>query len=98
MATTLSRWSHAHGRLTGEHHVPHAPSAYCGFPGRCADARLPAHLRLAGPELVTERAGFRLVLEQRNGHLNDHAQTSRHASIITAAGSEPGPSGIGPAR
>jgi hypothetical protein len=44
---------------------------------------------------VTERAAFRLVLEQRNGHLNDHVLTSRDASI-TAAGSEPGPGGVSP--
>ena len=62
----------------------------------CADARRPAHLRLAGPQLVTERAALRLVLEQRNGHLNDHARTSGYASMITAAGSEPGPGGVGP--
>ena len=65
-------------------------------PGRPADARLPAHLRLTGPDLVTERAAFRLVLEQRNGHLNDHARASRYASMITAAGSEAGPGGVGP--
>jgi len=82
--------------IAGDHRVPHAPSACRGFPGRCADARLPAHLRPAGPELVTERAGFRRVLEQRNGHLNDHARASRYASMITAAGSEPGPGGVGP--
>ena len=80
----------------GDHRVPHAPSACRGFPGRPADARLPAHLRLTGPEMVSERAAFRLVLEQRNGHLNDHARTSRYASMITAAGSEPGPGGVGP--
>ena len=62
----------------------------------CADARRPAHLRPARPQLVTERAALRLVLEQRNGHLNDHARTSRYASMITAAGSEPGPGGVGP--
>jgi len=45
---------------------------------------------------VTERAAFRLVLEQRNGHLNDHALTRCYASTITAAGSEPGPGGVGP--
>ena len=45
---------------------------------------------------MTERAALRLVLEQRNGHLNDHARTGRQASMITAAGSEPGPGGIGP--
>jgi hypothetical protein len=39
-----------------------------GFPGRLADARCPAHLRLAGPQLMTERAAFRLVLEQRSGN------------------------------
>ena len=50
-----------------------------------ADARRPAHLRLAGPQLMTERAALRLVLEQGNGHLNDHARTSRHASMMTAA-------------
>jgi hypothetical protein len=45
---------------------------------------------------VTERAALCLVLEQRNGHLNDHALTSRYESMITAAGSEPGPGGVGP--
>jgi TIR domain len=47
-------------------------------------------------QLVTERTAFRLVLEQRNGHLNDHARTGRDASMITAARSEPGPGGVGP--
>ena len=65
--------------------VSHAAAAPGGFPGRLADARRPAHLRLAGPQLVTERAAHWLVLEQGNGHLNDHARTSRYASIITAA-------------
>jgi hypothetical protein len=45
---------------------------------------------------VTERAAFWLVLEQINGHLNDHARTGRYVSMITVAGSEPGPGGIGP--
>ena len=80
----------------GDHRVPHAPPACRGFPGRPADARLPAHLRLARPQLVTERAAFRLVLEQRNGHLDDHARTSRSTSMITAGRSEPGPGGVGP--
>jgi hypothetical protein len=42
----------------GDHGVPHAPPACRGFPGRCADARLPAHLRFAWPERVTERAAL----------------------------------------
>ena len=81
---------------TGDHCVPHASAARRGFPGRCADAWLPAHLRLAGPQLVTERAVFRPVLEQRNGHLNDHAGTSCYASMITVTGSEAGPGGVDP--
>lgn len=44
----------------GDHRMTHAPAACRGFPGRPADARLPAHLRLTRPELVTERAAFRL--------------------------------------
>jgi hypothetical protein len=62
--------------------VSHAAAAAGSLPGRLAEARRPAHLRLAGPQLVTERTGFKLVLEQRNGHLNDHALTSCHASTI----------------
>jgi hypothetical protein len=42
----------------------------------------------------TERAAFRLVLEQRNENLNDRALTSRDASMIITAGSEHGPGGI----
>jgi hypothetical protein len=45
---------------------------------------------------MPERAASRLVLEQRNGHLTDHAVTSRDASIIIVAGSEPSPGGVGP--
>jgi hypothetical protein len=45
---------------------------------------------------MTERAALWLVLEQRNGHLNDHALTSHYESMITVAGSEPGPGGVGP--
>jgi hypothetical protein len=45
---------------------------------------------------MAERAALGLVLEQRNGHLNDHARTGRNASLITATGSEPGPGGVGP--
>jgi len=76
--------------------VSHAAAAPGSLPGRLAEARRPAHLRLAGPQLVTERTGFRLVLEQRSGHLNDHAGTSRHESMITVTCTddrcrEPGP-------
>jgi len=71
--------------VAGDPDVSHAAAAPGRFPGRFADARRPAHLRLAGPQLVTERAALRLALEQRNGHLNDHAVTSGCASMITAA-------------
>jgi HD domain len=76
--------------------VFHAAAAPGRFPGRLADARRPARLRLTWPQLVPERAASRLVLEQRNGHLTDHAVTSRDASIIIVAGSEPSPGGVGP--
>jgi hypothetical protein len=49
--------------------VSHAAVARGRLPGRLAQARRPAHLRLAGPQPVTERARFRLVFEQGNGHL-----------------------------
>lgn len=68
--------------VTCDPDVSHAAAASGSLPGRLAEARHPAHLRLAGPQLVTERTGLRLVLEQRNGHLNDHARTSGHASMI----------------
>ena len=71
--------------VAGDPDVSHAAAAVGGFLGRLADAWRPAHLRLAGPQLMTERAAPRLVLEQRNGHLNDHAATSGYASMITAA-------------
>jgi len=54
--------------VAGDHHMPHAAAAFCGFPGGCADARFPAHPRLAWPQLMTERAALRFVLEQRSGH------------------------------
>ena len=76
--------------------VSRAAAAPGRFPGHFADARLPADLRLARPQLVTERAAFWLVLEQRNGHLKDHGLASGYASIITVAGSEPSPGGLGP--
>jgi len=82
--------------VVGDPDVAHAAAAPSRFPGRLADARRPAHLRPTRPQLVTERTALRLVLEQRNGHLNDHARAGRNASMITAAGSEPGPGGVGP--
>ena len=68
--------------VAGDPDVSHAAAAPGRLPGRLAEARCPARLRLAGPQLVTERAGFRLVLEQRSGHRNDHARTSCHESMI----------------
>ena len=82
--------------VAGDPDVSHAAATPGRFPGQLADARRPAHLRPARPQLVTERAVFRLVIEQRDGHLNDHAWTGRSASTITAAGSEPGPGGVDP--
>ena len=64
--------------------VSHAAAAPGSLAGRLAQARLPAHLRLTGPQLVTERAALWLVLEQRNGHLDDHAPTSRYESMVRA--------------
>jgi hypothetical protein len=69
--------------VTSDQDVTHATAAAGSFAGRFTQARLPAHLRLAGPQLVTERAALRLVLEHRDGHLNDHALTSSYASMIT---------------
>jgi hypothetical protein len=63
--------------VAGDPDVSHAAAASGRFPGRLADTRRPAHLRRTWPQLVTERALLRLVLEQRNKHLNDHARTSR---------------------
>ena len=62
--------------------VSHAAAARGGFPGWLAEARCPAHLCLAGPQQVTERTGFRLILEQRNGYLNDHGPAGGHESMI----------------
>jgi hypothetical protein len=72
--------------VAGDHQVPHAPAAAGGFAGRGADARLPAHPRLTWPQPVAERTVFRLILEQRYGHLNDHALARRYASTITLPG------------
>ena len=63
--------------------VTHAAAAAGSFAGRFTRARFPAHLRLARPQLVTERAVLRLILEHRDEHLNDHALTSSDASTIT---------------
>jgi hypothetical protein len=70
--------------VTGDQDVTHATAAPGSFAGRFTQARFPAHLRLAGPQLVTEWAAFRLILEHRDGHLNDHALTSSYASMTTA--------------
>jgi hypothetical protein len=62
--------------------VSHAAATPGRLPGRLAEARRPAHLRLAGPQPVTERTGLRFVLEQRSGHPNDHALTGCRESMI----------------
>ena len=49
-----------------------APAAPDCFQGRLAEARRPVRLRLAGPQIVAERAGFRPFFERRSEHLNDH--------------------------
>ena len=82
--------------VAGDPDVSNAAATPGRLPGRLADARRPAHLRLAGPQLMSERAALGLVLEQRNGHLNDHARTSHNASMITVTGSKPGPGGVSP--
>jgi hypothetical protein len=40
--------------VAGDSDVSHSAAAPGGFPGRLADARLPAQLRLAGPQLMTD--------------------------------------------
>jgi len=69
--------------VAGDADVSHAAAPRGGFPGWFAHARRPAHLRLAGPQLMTEWAGFRLVLEQGSRHLHDHVRTSFYESMIT---------------
>lgn len=49
-------------------HVSHSPAALGRLPSRLTDAGRPAHLTLARPEPMTERAAFWLVLEQGSGH------------------------------
>jgi len=78
--------------------VSHTAAAPGRFPGRLADARRPAYLRLAWPQMMTKWAALWLVLEQRNAHLDDHAVNSSYESIISAAGSGPGPGGGRPGR
>ena len=41
-----------------------------------ADAGFPPYLRYAGPQLVTERAALRLVIEHGYGHEDYHVRTS----------------------
>ena len=72
--------------IAGDHRVSHAAAVPGSLPGRHADAWLPAHLRLARPQIMTEWAVFRLVLEQRSGHLDDHARTSRSESMMMCSG------------
>ena len=48
--------------------VPNAPAMLSCFPCRPADAGFPPDLWHAGPQLVTERAVLRLVIEQRYRH------------------------------
>jgi hypothetical protein len=48
--------------------MAHAPAAPGSLLCRLTYARLPAHLRLSGPQLMAERAVFWLALEQQDGH------------------------------
>jgi len=75
--------------------VSHAAAAPGRFPGWLAEARCPAHLRLAWPQRVTEQAVLWLVLEQRNGHLDEHALTSRYESMVCAIGRAHHPPAVG---
>lgn len=84
--------------VAGDPDVSHAAVAPGRFPGRFADARRPAHLRLAGPQVMTERAALRLIFEQRYGCLNDHGLIGRYESMITVAGSERCPGDVSQAR
>ena len=72
--------------VAGDQDVAHAAAAAGGFASGLAQARFPAHLRPAGPQLMTEWAVFGLVLEHRDGHLNDHALTSSYASMVIVNG------------
>ena len=54
--------------VAGDSHVSHAPAAPGSLACRRAYTRHPAHLALARPQLMAERAALRLVLEHGNGH------------------------------
>jgi hypothetical protein len=91
LVPAVMRWLEEHrlpelvlAAVAGDQDVSHAAPAAGSFAGRFTQARFPAHLRLTGPQLVTERAAFGLVLEHRGGHLNDHALTSSYTSTITS--------------
>ena len=60
--------------------MTHTAAAFGSLQGCRADAGLPAHLGLAGPQLMTERAILRLVFENRYWHENDHAQAGAFQS------------------
>ena len=90
LVPAVVRWLEEHrlpelvvAAVAGDQDVPHAAAAAGSFAGRFTRALFPAHLRLAGSQFVTERTVLRLVLEHRDGHLNDHALTSSDASMIT---------------
>ena len=61
--------------------MPHAAAPLSRFLRRRADAGLPPDLRHAGPQLVTERAALRLVIEHGYGHEDDHARTWRSSVV-----------------
>ena len=67
--------------VTRHPEVPHAPTALGSFTGCRADAGFPPYLRHAGPQLVTERAALRLVIEHGYGHEDDHARTGRFSVV-----------------
>ena len=63
--------------MTGVAHDPdvsHAPAALGSLTSWSADARRPAHLTLTRPELMTERAAFRLFSNKETGVKDDHAR------------------------
>ena len=57
----------------GDPDVAHAAASFGPLPGGRADARLPADLGAAGPQLMAERAELGLVFENGYRHENDHA-------------------------